>query len=40
VEFLERGELPGDAFDEVREALGLSVVVGDESRPRSPQACR
>jgi hypothetical protein len=29
VEFLERGELPGDAFDEVREALGLSVVVGD-----------
>jgi hypothetical protein len=29
VEFLERGEFPGDAFDEVREALGLSVVVGD-----------
>src|ERR1700761_1866325 len=29
VEFLERGEFPGDAFVEVREALGLSVVVGD-----------
>jgi hypothetical protein len=29
VELLERGEFPGDAFDEVREALGLGVVVGD-----------
>jgi hypothetical protein len=25
VEFLERGEFSGDAFDEVREALGLSL---------------
>ena len=29
VEFLERGELSGDAFDEVREAFRLGVVVGD-----------
>ena len=29
VEFLERGELPGDALDEIGEALGLGVVVGD-----------
>jgi hypothetical protein len=29
VEFLERGELPGDALDEIGEALGLGVVGGD-----------
>jgi hypothetical protein len=29
VQLLERGELPGDAFDEVREALRIGVVVGD-----------
>jgi hypothetical protein len=29
VELLERGEFPGDAFYEVRESLGLSVVVGE-----------
>jgi hypothetical protein len=29
VELLKRRELPGDAFDEVREALGLGIVVGN-----------
>jgi len=29
VKLLERGEFPGDALDEVREALRLGVVVGD-----------
>jgi hypothetical protein len=37
VEFLERGELPGDALDEVGEALGLGVVVGDGGGCRSRQ---
>lgn len=29
VEFLERGELPGDCFDQVGEACGFVVVIGD-----------
>jgi hypothetical protein len=29
VKFLERGELAGDSFDEVGEARGLVVVIGD-----------
>src|ERR1700761_7176344 len=29
VDLLKRGELPGNAFNEVRESLSLGVVVGD-----------